>query len=153
MGTQQIHPVFIVTLCFIIYLRGETQNKKRRTHLEAQHGGATVKHLDAEGVDVGRADRRAALVELGVADDVKGETGVRLLKLGGVDVVAMVFGVEAPGDLFDGGRLMGRKKEDKMRQDENFRVRLFLSAKNRKSPGGAAPSRCSLWRDTPSYCR
>lgn len=30
----------------------------------------------------------------------------------------MALGVEAPGDLCDGGRLMGRKKEDKMRRDE-----------------------------------
>lgn len=89
----------------------QNKQKNRRTHLEAQHGGAAVKHLDAEGVDVGRVGRRAALVVLGVADDVKGETGVRLLKLG--DVVAMVFGVEAPGRLCDVGRLMGRKKERK----------------------------------------
>lgn len=98
---------------FILF--SKTRKKTRCTHLEAQHGATAVEHLDAEGVDVGRAGRRAALFVPGVADNVKDETRVHLLRVG--DAVAVVFGVEAPWGLVDVGRLMERKKEKRKKDD------------------------------------
>lgn len=89
-----------------------------RTHLETQHGGAAVKHLDAQGVDVGRPGWGAALIVLDVADNVQGDARLCFADRG--DAVAVVVGVVAPGDLGSDARLMRRNPErKKIRRDKS----------------------------------
>lgn len=81
-----------------------------RTHLEAQHGGTAVKHLDAEGVDVRRARRCAAPAVPVVADDVEDDAVLGLGDSG--DVIAVVFRVVAPGDVWEAARLVEEQRDE-----------------------------------------